>query len=129
MEEELIRIAILGIVTAVLAIVVSEKLPEMGLLMALAFGVVALLVAIGKAGSIIGVIEDVIDNAGIDAKLLVPVLKVTGMAYITQFASDVCKDVGQGSIAGKIELVGKIMMLVVAVPIATSLINIISTII
>lgn len=129
MEAELFRIAAIGIIAAILAVVISEKKPELGLLLGLAFGTVALMVAFGKAGSIVGVLEDTINQAGIDAQLLVPVLKVTGMAYITQFSVDACKDVGQNSIAGKVETVGKIMMLVVAVPIATSLIRIISSII
>ncbi|MGI6122557.1 MAG: SpoIIIAC/SpoIIIAD family protein [Acetivibrionales bacterium] len=129
MEAELIRIAILGIIAAILAVVISEKKPEMGMLLGLAFGVIALLIAFGKAGTIIKAIEDTIKSAGIDAKLLVPVLKITGMAYITQFSVDVCKDVGQHAIAGKIETVGKIMMLIVAVPIVTSLVQIISSII
>ncbi len=129
METELIRVAAIGIVAAIFAVVVSDKKPELGLLLGLAFGVMALVVALGKAGAIIGVMEESINRAGIDAKLLVPVLKVTGMAYITQFSVDACRDVGQNAIAAKIETVGKIMMLVVAVPIATSIIRIISTII
>ncbi len=128
MEAELIRVAVLGVVTAVFVMIISEKQPEIGLALALAFGVIALVIAFGKAGAIIGAIEDVINKAGIEGKLLVPILKVTGMAYITQFSADICKDAGQNSIAGKVETVGKIMILVVAVPIATSLIQIISTI-
>lgn len=128
MEAELIRIAAIGIVTAVMTIVVSEKQPEIGMLISAAFGIMALIVAFGKAGAVIGLLEDIIEQAGIDAKLLVPVLKVTGMAYIAQFAVDSCKDVGQNAIAARIETVGKIMMLVIAVPIATSLIRIISSI-
>ncbi|NLU51875.1 MAG: hypothetical protein GXX10_03295 [Clostridiaceae bacterium] len=129
MEAELIRIAAIGIVTAVMAVVVSQKQPELGMLISAAFGIMALIVAFGKAGAIIGLLENIIGQAGIDSKLLVPVLKVTGMAYIAQFAVDTCKDVGQNAIASRVEIVGKIMMLVVAVPIATSLIRIISTII
>ncbi|NLB77506.1 MAG: stage III sporulation protein AD [Clostridiaceae bacterium] len=129
MEAELIRIAILGIIAAIFVVVISEKKPEMGMLLGLVFGVIALMIAFGKAGAIIKALEDTIESAGIDAKLLVPVLKITGMAYITQFSVDVCKDVGQNSIAGKVETVGKIMMLLVAVPIVTSLIHIISSII
>lgn len=129
MEAELIRIAAIGIVAAILAVVISEKKPELSMLVAIAFGVMALVIAFGKAGAIIGVLQDTINQAGMDSKLLVPVLKVTGMAYITQFSVDACKDAGQNAIASKIETVGKIMMLVVAVPIATSLIRIISTII
>lgn len=129
MEAELIRIAAIGIVTAVMTVVVSQKQPELGMLISAAFGIMALIVAFGKAGAIIGLLENIIGQAGIDSKLLVPVLKVTGMAYIAQFAVDSCKDVGQNAIAARIETIGKIMMLVVAVPIATSLIRIISTII
>lgn len=128
MEVELIRVAVLGIVAAIFVMILSDKRPEMGLLLGIAFGVMALIIVLGKAQAIIGLIEDVINKAGIDAKLLVPILKVTGMAYITQFSADICKDAGQTSIAGKVEAVGKIMMLVVAVPIATSLIHIITTI-
>lgn len=128
MEAELIRIAAIGIVAAIFAVVVSDKKPELGMLLGVAFGVMALMIAFGKASAIIGVLEESVGQAGIDAKLLVPVLKVTGMAYITQFSVDACRDVGQNSIAAKVETVGKIMMLVVAVPIATSLIQIIATI-
>ena len=124
MEAELVRVSAIGIVAAVLAAVVSDERPEFGMLLGIAFGTMALEIGLSKAGAIIGVIEETIAQAGIDAKLLVPVLKVTGMAYITQFSVDVCRDAGQNAIAAKIETVGKIMMLVV--PIATSLIKIIA---
>lgn len=129
MEAELLRIAAIGIIAAALAVIISEKKPELGLLLGLAFGTITLVVAFSKAGAIIEVLEDTASKAGIDGNLLVPVLKVTGMAYITQFSVDACRDVGQNSIAGKVETVGKIMMLVVAVPIATSLIRIVTSII
>lgn len=129
MEAELIRVAAIGIVSAIFAVVISDKKPELGMLLGVAFGAMALMIAFGKAGAIIGVLEETINQAGIDSKLLVPVLKVTGMAYITQFSVDACRDVGQNAIAAKIEIVGKIMMLVVALPIVTSLIRIISAII
>jgi len=128
MEAELVRIAILGIIAAICVVIISGKNPEMGMIVGLIFGVMALMIAFGKAGIIVQALEDTISSSGIDAKLLVPVLKITGMAYITQFSVDVCKDVGQNAIAGKIETVGKIMMLVVAVPVVTSLIHIISSI-
>jgi len=126
MENELVRIAAIGIISAVIALMISAQRPEMSTLLGIAFGVLVLIVAFSKAGAIVGVINEYIDKAGIDSKLLVPVLKVTGMAYITQFAVDICNDAGQKAIASKIEIVGKIMMLAVAVPIATSIIRIIA---
>lgn len=128
METELIRIAGIGIVGAVLAVVVSERKPEMGMLIGLAFGAMVLVLVAGKAGAIIQLINESVKKSGIDADLIVPILKVTGMAYITQFAVDACRDAGQNGIASKIEIAGKIMMLAVAVPIATALIKMVTTI-
>ena len=128
METELIRIAGIGIVGALLAVVVSEKKPEMGMLIGLAFGVLALVLVAGKAGAVIQLINESVRKSGIDADLIVPILKVTGMAYITQFAVDACRDAGQNGIASKIEIAGKIMMLAVAVPLATALIKMGTTI-
>jgi Stage III sporulation protein AC/AD protein family. len=128
MEAELIRIAGIGIVAAVLAVVVSEKKPEMAMLVGLAFGALALMLVAGKAGAVISLINDSVQKSGMDADLIVPVLKVTGMAYVTQFAVDACRDAGQNAIASKIEIAGKILMLAVAAPIATALIRIITTI-
>ena len=80
MEAELVRIAAIGIIAAILAVIISEKRPELGLLLGLAFGCIALMIAFSKAGAIVMVLEDTVNKAGIDGQLLVPVLKVTGMA-------------------------------------------------
>jgi stage III sporulation protein AD len=53
------------------------------------------------------------------------VLKITGIAYIAEFGAEVCKDAGEGSIASKIELAGKVTIIVLAVPIITSLLDLI----
>jgi len=99
MEAELIRIAAIGIVGAILAMVISEKRPEMAMMIGLAFGVMALVLIAGKARAVLELIDQSITRAGIDAKLMVPVFKVTGMAYITQFSVDACRDAGQAAIA------------------------------
>ena len=129
METELIRIAGIGIIGAILAVVIAERKPEMAMLIGLAFGVMALILAAGRASAVISLIDDSIKKSGIDSKLIVPIFKITGLAYITQFSTDACRDANQNGIASKIEIVGKIMMLAVAVPIATALIEIITTIV
>ena len=53
------------------------------------------------------------------------VLKVTGIAYLAQFGMQLCNDAGQTSIAGKIELAGKIMMMVVSAPVLLSLLDVV----
>ncbi len=48
-------------------------------------------------------------------------LKVTGIAYLAQFGMQLCIDAGQSSIASKIELAGKIMIMIISAPVLISL--------
>ena len=50
-------------------------------------------------------------------------LKIIGIAYIAEFGAQITKDAGQGAIASKIELAGKILILVMAIPILTVVIE------
>lgn len=70
-------------------------------------------------------IERIAINANVDAVYVETILKIIGIAYIVEFASQVTKDAGQGSIASKIEMAGKIVILAMAVPILTVLIEMI----
>ena len=40
-----------------------------------------------------------------------------GVAYLAEFGAQVCRDAGENSIAAKIEFAGKIIILIMAVPI------------
>jgi stage III sporulation protein AD len=54
------------------------------------------------------------------------ILKSLGIAYITEFTSAICKDAGEKSIAGKVELAGKIAIFFVALPVFTSLLDLLN---
>ena len=57
------------------------------------------------------------------------VLKIIGISYICQFAADICKDAGEASIAGKIELGGKIIIISLSMPIIYNLLDLVNHII
>jgi stage III sporulation protein AD len=57
------------------------------------------------------------------------ILKIIGIAYVTEFGAQVCRDAGEGAVAGKIEFAGKIMIMVMAVPIIALVLQTISRII
>lgn len=68
-------------------------------------------------------IEKMALNAGVNSIYVETILKIIGIAYIAEFASQISKDAGQGSIASKIELGGKILILAMAIPILTVLVE------
>ena len=65
------------------------------------------------------------NKASINSKFLGILLKITGIAIITEFAVSICKDSGENAIASKIDLGGKIIIMSVSIPIISSLIEMI----
>ena len=57
------------------------------------------------------------------------ILKVVVIAYATEFTSALCEDAGEKSIGTKVELAGKICIFFVAIPVFTSLLNLLDSLI
>jgi stage III sporulation protein AD len=68
-------------------------------------------------------IEKIAINAKVNIVYVETILKIIGIAYIAEFAAQITKDAGQGAIAAKIEMGGKILILAMAIPILTVLIE------
>lgn len=68
-------------------------------------------------------LEKIAVNANINIVYVETIMKIIGIAYIAEFAAQITKDAGQGAIASKIELAGKILILAMAIPILTVLIE------
>jgi stage III sporulation protein AD len=84
---------------------------------------------IDQIQSIIEMIERLAANANVNLVYVETILKIIGIAYIAEFAAHITRDAGQGAIAAKVELAGKILILAMAVPIITVIIETIITMI
>lgn len=62
---------------------------------------------------------------GLDQEYITILLKMAGIAYLTQFAVSLCRDAGQGAIAGQVGFAGKISMLLVSFPVLEALVEMI----
>ncbi len=54
------------------------------------------------------------------------VVRAVGIAIVAQIARDICKDAGQGALAGQVELAGRVLILLVALPLFQQLLQIIA---
>ncbi len=86
-------------------------------------GCVIFLFLVDGVSQIITMIEKIALNANINMMYVETILKIIGIAYIAEFGAQITKDAGQGAIASKIELGGKIIILAMAVPILTVIIE------
>lgn len=125
---EILQIVGLGIVAAVIIVVLRGQKPEMAIQVSIVTGVVIFLLLVSKLSAVLDLLEGYADRVGINTVYFTTVLKIVGIAYIAEFGAEVCRDAGESSIASKIELAGKVIIVVLAVPIVTSLLDLITNI-
>ncbi len=121
---EIMRIVAVGIVAAVLALLLRDEKPEIAVLVSIVTGLVIFVFVIGKLESVLTVLKYFAGKANIDVLYFSTILKVIAIAYITEFGAQICRDAGEGTIASKVELAGKVLIMVLAIPILAALMDI-----
>jgi len=119
----IIQVVGIGLITAVLVITIKEQQPLFAFLLATFVGVAIFLGLIGEISKVIRLLENIANKANIQIVYLETILKIIGIAYIAEFGAQITRDAGQSSIAAKIELAGKILIMVMAIPIITVLVE------
>jgi len=114
---EILQLAGIGLLATVLILIVREQKPVFAYMLAVFVGAAIFLELIGNIDSVVSMLEDLADRSGVPSVYLKTMLKVIGVAYIAEFAAQIVRDAGLESVAGKIEFAGKMLILVMAVPI------------
>ncbi|WP_027093773.1 stage III sporulation protein AD [Cohnella thermotolerans] len=120
---EILQIVGIGLLTTVLILVIREQKPMFAFLLSAFVGVAIFLALIGKIDNVVSVLEELADRSGIPSVYLKTMLKIIGIAYVAEFGAQIVRDAGMESIASKIEFAGKMLILVMAVPIISVIIE------
>lgn len=110
-------------VATFLALIIKEQKPNFAFLLVVFTGCFIFLFLVDKISEVILMLEKLAINAKVNMVYVETILKIIGIAYIAEFASQITKDAGQGAIASKIELAGKILILAMGIPILTVMIE------
>ena len=123
------RIIGIGITGAVSAVLLKQYRREL----AIAVSVITVCIMAGLCipylSAVISLVRNIANQAGINPEHIKIILKIIGVAYACQFASDICADAGETSISGKIELGGKIVILTMSMPVIYGLLEVVNKII
>ncbi|ANS74939.1 stage III sporulation protein AD [Paenibacillus yonginensis] len=114
---DMIQIVGLGLIAAILSLLMREQKPIFAFLITAFTGITIFLFLIGKIGTVLDTLEELAAASGVQNVYLKTILKIIGIAYIAEFGAQIVRDAGQDSIASKIELAGKVLIIVLAVPI------------
>lgn len=120
---DILQIVAFGLITTVVIILIKQQKPEIAMQISLAAGVVIFLALAGSIYTVMRTFEDLAYRAELNMLFLGTMLRIIGIAYVTEFGAQVCRDAGEGTIATKVEFAGKIMMLLLALPIISTIIS------
>lgn len=114
---EIVQVVGLGLIAALLVLILREYRSEMAMQVSLIAGVVIMLLVVNRIAGAVNVITETAVAAGINLVYLQTLLRVIGIAYLAEFGAQICRDAGEGSIASRVELAAKVIILVMAVPV------------
>lgn len=120
---EIINIVLFGIGTVILSAVLKKDSPQFALIVSISAGVVILIKIMGHLFSVITQIYDIASIGGIENGYISVILKITGIAYLAQIGSDICKDAGEHAVGTKIEIAGKVFIAAMSIPFVTALLK------
>lgn len=120
---QLIGIAFL---TATAALLVKGTKPELAVVITIAGGIILLLIVLEAFQGSLTVFSEIAHMTGLDAALIRTLLKMVGIGYIVEFSAGILHDFGQDSLADKLIFCGKILILILAVPILESILSLVS---
>jgi stage III sporulation protein AD len=123
---DIMKIVMIGMIATVLAVILREQKPEIALQVSIVTGLMIFIFVVTKLNSVITVLKYFASKTNIDLLYFTTILKVIALAYITEFGAQVCRDAGEGSIASKIEFAGKVLIMILAVPILAALLDVVS---
>ncbi len=123
---DIFRIIGVGLITSITVLIVKQIKPEVAIVLGMAGGIVMILMLIDSLTTVVSSFSTILSKSGLTSGVFSVVLKIIGVGYLTEFSANLCADSGSNSIADKILLAGKIIILVISLPIVTSIIEIIS---
>ena len=122
---EFIKIIGIGLISLISIIIIKQYRPEFAVYISLIGGALILYLVMDKLTPIINLLIDISNKSGINNNFLALLIKITGIALLAEFAISICKDAGENSIASKVEMGSKVIIISMSIPIISNLLEII----
>ncbi len=122
---EIIKIVGIALIALVIIIMLKQYRPEYAIFISILTGVLILILVMDRLTGIINLIQSIEDKFSINTQFIALLIKITGIAFLSEFAVSICKDSEETAIASKIEIGSKIIIISMSIPIISSLLEII----
>ena len=125
---EMVKIGLVGIIGILLAVPLRSYKAEYGIYVGVAVCLLILGYAMQYFTGILSAMEQLRGYLKDNYSYLTVLLKAVGATYACEFCAGICKDAGYGGIAGQVEMIGKLYILLTGMPVLIALLESIQSI-
>lgn len=122
---EIFQLIGIAFITGIAALILRSVKPELAFAVTVAGSVILLLFVFDVFRDSLGIFGQIANSTGIDSSLVKVILKMIGIGYLVEFSAGILNDFGQNSLADKLVFCGKIVILVLAIPIIESVLTLV----
>lgn len=119
----MLKIVLIGLTAVFLAMLAGSIRREYGYMVAVGAAMLIFSYGVSRISIIAGELRKLEEEIGLQQEYITVLLKMAGIAYLSQFAVSLCRDAGQGAIAGQISFAGKISMLIISLPVLEAVVK------
>lgn len=120
---DIIKIIGIAFIAVIIIVILKQYRPEFAIYASIIAGILILTIASDTLSGIIDMINSISSKTNINSDFLMILIKITGIAILTEFAVSICKDAGESAIASKVDVGGKILIISLSIPIINALIE------
>ncbi len=120
---DVLKIAMIGITGTFLAIILKNSKPEYSMLLSMGTCVCIFVYLLTKLEIVVDYVAKIESALQLDEGYIKLLMKMIGITYVAQFASEVCKDAGYAAIGTQVEMFGKVSVLFVSMPLMLALLE------
>lgn len=119
------KVALLGIVTVLCALVFRNGRSEYSTMISMAGCLLLFTFGISKMETIIKAIDRLKGYMGGSMEYFQILLKIVGITYLSEFAASLCRDAGFSAVGSQVELAGKLSIMAISLPILLALVEVV----
>lgn len=124
MTEKIFMLVGIALISAVICILLKQYRPELSMLVSVICGVVVFALLMSYLSPVFDTINRLLKLANVNGEYIKAMIKALGICYVTQLATDSCVDAGQAAIASKVELCGKVFIVLISLPLFENIVSI-----
>lgn len=120
---EIIRVGIISIIGVLLALQLKNQKTEYGIYMGIVVGLLLISIGMDSLVEIVSQMKRLNAYLGEHGNYIGILLKVVGITYLCEYSGAICKDAGFHTIAGQVEMIGKLFVLVSGIPVLIAVVE------